>query len=148
MKEYKIGEVFTTGDGKTVQCVRSNGLCTGCVFLTMISGAPRCESLAEICDTPRCKSREIDCSECSREDRQHVIFEELEEFKQHTEYPVGKLLLFGGKIIEIVGNNGKKLCKGCALFDYRICNDVLCLPIDRTDGKNVIFKLMANVTED
>lgn len=32
MKEYKIGEVFTTRDGKTVQCVRSNGLCTGCVF--------------------------------------------------------------------------------------------------------------------
>ena len=84
MKEYKIGEVFTTGDGKTVQCVRSNGLCTGCVFLTMISGAPRCESLSEICDTPRCKARDIDCSECSREDRQHVIFEELEEFKDHV----------------------------------------------------------------
>lgn len=79
MKEYKIGEVFTTGDGKTVQCVRSNGLCTGCVFLTMVTGAPRCEFLAEICDTPRCKARDIDCSACSREDRQHVIFEEVED---------------------------------------------------------------------
>ena len=83
MKEYKIGEVFTTRDGKTVQCVRSNGLCTGCVFLTRLSGAPRCEA-REIGDAPRCKSREIDCSECSREDRQHVIFEELEELKEHV----------------------------------------------------------------
>lgn len=79
MKEYKIGEIFTTRSGKTVQCVRSNGLCTGCVFLTMITGAPRCESLAEICDTPRCKARDIDCSGCSREDGQHVIFEEVED---------------------------------------------------------------------
>ena len=84
MKEYKIGEVFTTRDGKTVQCVRSNGLCTGCVFLTRISGAPRCDFLAEIGDTPRCKARDIDCSGCSREDRQHVIFEELEELKDHV----------------------------------------------------------------
>lgn len=67
MIEYKVGEVFTTGDGKTVQCVRSNGLCSGCVFLTKIG------------DTPRCKAMYIDCSECSREDGQHVIFEELED---------------------------------------------------------------------
>lgn len=146
MKEYKIGEVFTTGDGKTVQCVRSNGLCTGCVFLTMISGAPRCESLAEICDTPRCKSRDIDCSECSREDRQHVIFEELEELKEHTEYPVGKLLTFEGKVIEVVENT-ERSCKGCARFNYWNCDNALCRPSERTDGKNAIFKLMANVTE-
>ena len=67
MKEYEIGEVFTTGDGKTVQCVRSNGLCSGCVFLTNIG------------DAPRCKAMDLDCSACSREDGQHVIFEELEE---------------------------------------------------------------------
>lgn len=147
MKEYKIGEVFTTGDGKTVQCVRSNGLCTGCVFLTMITGAPRCESLAEICDTPRCKARDIDCSECSREDRQHVIFEELEELKEHTEYPVGKVLTFEGKVIEVVENT-ERSCKGCARFNYWNCDNVLCPPSERTDGKNVIFKLMANVTEE
>jgi hypothetical protein len=67
MIEYKVGEVFTTEDGKTVRCVRSNGLCTGCVFLTKIG------------DSPRCKAMDIDCSECSREDGQHVIFEYLED---------------------------------------------------------------------
>lgn len=67
MKEYRVGEVFTTNEGKTVQCVRSNGLCTGCVFLTRIG------------DEPRCKAMYVDCSACSREDGQHVIFEELED---------------------------------------------------------------------
>ena len=67
MKEYRVGEVFTTDEGKTVRCVRSNGLCSGCVFLTKIGS------------TPRCKAGDIDCSECSREDGQSVIFEELED---------------------------------------------------------------------
>lgn len=71
MKEYKVGEVFTIGDGKTVQCVRSNGSCIGCVFLT------------KIVDAPQCKARDIDCSRYSREDGQHVIFEELEELKEN-----------------------------------------------------------------
>ena len=146
MKEYKIGEVFTTGDGKTVQCVRSNGLCTGCVFLTMITGAPRCESLAEICDTPRCKARDIDCLECSREDRQHVIFEELEELKEHTEYPVGKLLTFKGKVVEVVGNNDEKSCYDCALFFHDRCNYVNCVPVERMDGEHI--KFVEHVTAD
>lgn len=146
MKEYKVGEVFTTGDGKTVQCVRSNGLCTGCVFLTMISGAPRCEA-REIGDAPRCKSRDIDCSECSREDRQHVIFEELEELKQHTEYPVGKLLTFEGRVVEVVDDNDEKACKGCALLDYDYwgCHRVSCTPDERRDENYV--KLKEHVTE-
>ena len=67
MKEYRVGEVFTTDEGKTVQCVRSNGLCTGCAFLTNIDGEPHCKAMA------------IDCSGCSREDGQHVIFEEVED---------------------------------------------------------------------
>ena len=67
MKEYRVGEVFTTDEGKTVQCVRSNGLCSRCVFLANIDGLPRC------------KAGNIDCSEISREDGQHVIFEELED---------------------------------------------------------------------
>lgn len=151
MIEYKIGEVFTTEDGKMVQCVRSNGLCTGCVFLTMISGAPRCDFLAEICDTPRCKARDIDCSECSREDRQHVIFEELEELKEHTEYPVGKVLTFEGTVVEVVGNNDEKSCTGCALFDYELfnyegCDNILCIPCERMDKKYVKFK--EHVTEE
>lgn len=146
MKEYKIGEVFTTGGGKTVQCVRSNGLCTGCVFLTRISGAPRCDFLTEMLDSPRCKARDIDCYDGSREDRQHVIFEELEELKEHTEYPVGKVLTFEGKVIEVVENT-ERSCKGCARFNYWNCDNILCRPSERTDGKNVIFKLMANVTE-
>ena len=65
MKEYRVGEVFTTDEGKTVQCVRSNGLCSRCVFLTKIG------------DAPRCKAMYVDCSECSREDGQSVIFEDL-----------------------------------------------------------------------
>ena len=145
MKEYKIGEVFTTGNGKTVQCVRSNGLCTGCVFLTMITGAPRCESLAEIYDTPRCKARDIDCSECSREDGQHVIFEELEELKWRTEYLVGKVLSFEGRVVEVVGNNDERSCEGCALFNYRGCHNILCIPAGRMDGKYIKFK--EHVTE-
>lgn len=135
MKEYKVGEVFTTEDGKTVQCVRSNGLCIGCVFLTKIG------------DAPWCKAGNIDCSDISREDRQHVIFEELEELKEHMEYPVGKVLAFEGRAVEVVGNNDMS-CEGCARFDYWNCDNVLCRPSERTDGKNVIFKLMANnVTE-
>ena len=67
MKEYKVGEVFTTGDGKTVRCVRSNGLCSGCVFLANKGGEPRCKAMY------------LDCSGCSREDGQHVIFEYLED---------------------------------------------------------------------
>lgn len=130
MKEYEIGEVFTTGDGKTVQCVRSNGLCSGCVFLTKIG------------DAPRCKAMDIDCSECSREDRQHVIFEELEELKEHTEYPVGKLLTFEGRVVEVVGNNDEKSCHGCALFEYSYmsCHNILCIPTERADENYVKFK--------
>ena len=134
MKEYKIGEVFTTEDGKTVQCVRSNGLCSGCVFL------------AKIGDAPRCKAVDIDCSECSREDGQHVIFEELEELKEHTEYPVGKVLAFKGKVVEVVDNNNEKCCYGCALFFYRGCFDIHCVPRERVDEKYVKFKKY--VTED
>lgn len=137
MKEHRVGEVFTTDEGKTVQCVRSNGLCSGCDFLT------------DMLDSPRCKARDIDCSECSREDRQHVIFEELEELKEHTEYPVGKVLMFEGEVAEVVEvADNEKLCEGCARFNYWNCDNVLCRPSERTDGKNVIFKLMANVTEE
>lgn len=134
MIEYKVGEVFTTDEGKIVQCVRSNGLCSGCVFLTKIG------------DAPRCKAVDIDCSECSREDGQHVIFEELEELKEHTEYPVGKLLAFKGKVVEVVDNNAEKSCYGCALFFYRGCFDIPCVPRERVDEKYVKFKKY--VTED
>lgn len=134
MKEYKVGEVFTTGDGKTVQCVRSIGLCSGCVFLTKIG------------DAPRCKAMDIDCSECSREDGQHVIFEELEEFKEHTEYPVGKVLEFEGEAVEVVGNNDERSCDGCALRNYRSCFNVLCIPAERVNEDYVKFK--KHVTEE
>ena len=133
MKEYKVGEVFTTEDGKTVQCVRSNGLCGGCVFLTKIG------------DAPRCKARDIDCSDCSREDRQHIIFEELEEVKEHTEYPVGKVLAFEGETVEVVVDRYEMPCSACALFDYDNCNNVLCTPVERTDGEFIKFK--KHVTE-
>lgn len=135
MKEYKVGEVFTTGDGKTVQCVRSNGLCSGCVFLTKIGS------------TPRCKAGDIDCSECSREDGQHVIFEELEELKEHTEYPVGKALTFKGEIVEVVavGISNETPCYSCALFSYDRCYHVNCAPAERVDESFIKFK--KHVTE-
>lgn len=138
MKEYKVGEVFTTGDGKTVQCVRSNGLCSGCVFLT------------KIVDAPQCKARDIDCSKYSREDGQHVIFEELEEFKEHTEYPVGKVLAFEGEAVEgeaveVVGNNDERSCYGCSLLNYQCCHTVPCTPAERADEKYIKFK--KHVTE-
>lgn len=136
MKEYKVGEVFTTGDGKTVQCVRSNGSCNGCVFLT------------KLCYAPRCKAMDIDCSECSREDGQHVIFEELEELKEHTEYPVGEVLAFEGEaveVVELVGNN-ERSCDGCALRNYLRCFNILCIPSERVDEKFIKFK--KHVTED
>lgn len=135
MIEYEVGEVFTTDEGKTVQCVRSNGLCSGCVFLTKIGDAPRCGAI------------DIDCSECSREDGQHVIFEELEELKGHTEYPVGKVLAFRGEAVEVVYNNQLyKNCIGCALSGIGACNDALCLPGERTDDNYVKFK--KHVTEE
>lgn len=128
MIEYKVGEVFTTDEGKIVQCVRSNGLCSGCVFLTKIG------------DKPRCKSGGIDCSACSREDDQSVVFEELEEIKEHTEYLVGKVLTLRGKVIEVVEQNEAKCCYGCALFTYRYCNHIPCVPAERMDDNYVKFK--------
>lgn len=137
MKEYKIGEVFTTDEGKTVQCVRSNGLCSGCVFLTKIG------------DAPRCKGLDIACSDCSREDNQSVVFEELEKFKEHTAYPVGKVLAFEGEAVEVVkvvGNNNKRSCDGCALRNYYSCFNVPCISTERADGKYIKFK--KHVTEE
>lgn len=135
MREYKVGEVFTTEDGNTVQCVRSNGLCSGCVFLTKIG------------DAPRCKAMDLDCSERSREDGQHVIFEELEEFEEHTEYPVGKVLAFRGEAVEVVDNNKLyKACTGCVFSGISTCNDAPCIPRERTDGAYVKFK--KHVTEE
>lgn len=136
MKEYRVGEVFTTEGGKTVQCVRSNGLCSGCVFLTKIGS------------TPRCKAGDIDCSECSREDGQHIIFEELEELKEHTEYPVGKVLTFKGKVVEVVtvGIGDETPCYSCALFSYDRCYNVNCAPSERVDENFV--KFIGRVTEE
>lgn len=138
MKEYRVGEVFTTEDGKTVQCVRSNGLCIVCVFLTNID------------EKPRCKAGDIDYSECSREDGQHVIFEELEELKElkeHTDYPVGKVLTFKSRVVEVVGvgNNDKTSCYSCALFSYDRCYNVNCTSTERMDKKSV--KFIEHVTE-
>ena len=134
MKEYRVGEVLTTGEGKTVQCVRSNGLCTGCAFLTKIGS------------TPRCKAGDIGCSGCSREDRQHVIFEELEELKRNTEYPVGKVLAFEGKAVEVAGINKLHMdCTGCVLFNRTNCTNAFCTPCERTDGGYV--KFIGHVTE-
>nr|DAI15001.1 MAG TPA: hypothetical protein [Caudoviricetes sp.] len=134
MIEYKVGEVFTTDEGKIVQCVRSNGLCSGCVFLTKMGS------------TPRCKAVNIECTDCSREDGQHVIFEEVEELKEHTEYPVGKLLTFKGKVVEVVDNNDEKSCYDCALFNYRYCNHIPCVPVERMDGEHI--KFVEHVTEE
>lgn len=137
MEEYKVGEVFTTEDGKTVQCVRSNGLCSGCVFLTKIS------------DAPRCKAMDIDCSECSREDGQHVIFEELEEFKYNKEYKVGEVLSYNGAVAEVVDNSQpNRNCRGCIFYGIYPCNFALCVPVERTDDNYVKFEKVRDVTAE
>lgn len=100
MKEYRVGEVFTTDEGKTVQCVRSNGLCSGCVFLTNIDGEPRC------------KAMDVACSDCSRGDGQHVIFEELEAVA--------------------VDNIVEGLCEGCLFLE---CHNVFSTPDERRECK-------------
>ena len=136
MKEYRVGEVFPTDEGKTVQCVRSNGLCSGCAFLTKIG------------DAPRCKAMDIDCSACSREDGQHVIFEELEELEEHVDYPVGKVLAFEGGVVEVVeavGYNEEGPCDGCALRDYWSCFNAPCISAERADNNYIKFK--KHVTE-
>lgn len=136
MKEYKIGEVFTTDEGKTVQCVRSDGFCRGCVFYAVIGGKQRCKGL------------DIACSDCSREDNQSVVFEELEELKEHTDYPVGKVLAFKGKVVEVVtvGISDETSCYSCALFSYDRCYNVNCTSTERMDEKSV--KFIEHVTED
>lgn len=136
MKECKVGEVFTTDEGRTVQCVRSNGLCSGCVFLAKIGG------------TPRCRAGDIYCSDCSRGYGQHVIFEELEELKEHTDYPVGKVLTFKGKVVEVAaaGISDETSCYSCALFSYDRCYNVNCISTERMDGEHV--KFIEHVTEE
>lgn len=136
MKEYKVGEVFTTDEGQTLRCVRSNGLCSGCVFLTKIT------------DKPRCKAMDLDCSECSREDGQHVIFEEIEEFKYKTEYPVGKVLALAGSLVEVVkdGMYGSR-CQECVFHDA-YCGNILCMSYERSDDAYVAFKKIEDVTEE
>lgn len=137
MKDYKVGEIFTTGDGKTVQCVRSNGLCSGCVFL------------AKIVDALQCKAMDMDCSECSREDGQHVIFEELEEFKYNKEYKVGEVLSYNGTVAEVVDNNQpNRNCRGCIFYGIYPCNFALCVPVERTDDNYVKFEKVRYVTEE
>ena len=136
MKEYRVGEVFTTDEGKTVQCVRSNGLCSGCVFLTKVG------------DEPRCKAMDVDCSDCSREDGQHVIFEELEEFKYNNEYKVGEVLSYNGTVAEVVDNNQpNRNCRGCIFYGIYPCNFALCVPVERTDDNYVKFEKVRDVTE-
>ena len=77
-----------------------------------------------------------------------MIFEELGELKEHTEYPVGKVLMFEGRVVEVVGNNDEKSCHGCALFEYSYmsCHNILCIPAERMDEKYV--KFITHVTED
>lgn len=128
MIEYKVGEVFTTDEGKTVQCVRSNGLCSGCVFLTKIGDAPRCEAM------------DVDCSDCSREDGQHVIFKEIERVTYNKEYKPGTVMRFRDKLI--ICNECKKedhCGGGCVFWDEKNCLPIPCHWRDRSDGKAVEF---------
>lgn len=128
MIEYKVGEVFTTDEGKTVQCVRSNGLCSGCVFLTKI-----------VC-APRCKAMDVDRSDCSREDGQHVIFKEIERVTYNKEYKPGTVLRFRDKLIICNERKKEDYCGGsCVFWDEKNCLPIPCHWRDRSDGKAVEF---------
>lgn len=144
MKKYKVGEVFTTECGKTVQCVRSNGLCSGCVFLTNIDGAPRCKAMG------------VDCSDCSREDGQHVIFEELEELKENTsgyppfnpnrEYHLFERFQYNGVVAECRKFELFNPCRDCAIYP---CADSYnnCMAFKRMDKVGVFYKKLEDVAE-
>lgn len=143
MKEYRVGEVFTTDEGKTVQCVRSNGLCSGCVFLTKMGGAPRC------------KAKDIDCSECSREDGQHVIFEELEEFKEHADYPpfdpdreyhLFERFQHNGVVAECRKYESSDPCGDCVIHPCAVTYHN-CMAFKRMDKVDVFYKKLEDVTE-
>lgn len=117
-------------DGSTYAVVESDTFCDGCVF----HSETRCEAM----NIP-----EIQCDANLREDGKHVIFEELEEFKEHTAYPVGKVLAFEGEVVEVVevvGNNDKRSCDGCALRNYYSCFNVPCIPAERVDESFIKFK--------
>lgn len=126
MKEYKVGEVFTSEDGKTVQCVRSNGFCSGCVFL------------AKIGDPPRCKAMDINCSECSREDNRDVVFKEIEHITPIKEYKPGTVLTYKDKLIICKECKPEDHCESCILWDED-CLSFPCHYRDRSDGKSVHF---------
>lgn len=144
MKEYKVGEYFTTEDGKTVQCVRSNGLCSGCVFLTKIGSAPRC------------KAGDIDCTDCSREDGQSVIFEELEELKHHTEYPpfdsdreyqLFERFQHNGVVAECRKHDSSDPCRDCVIYPCAVTYHN-CMSFKRMDKVDVFYKKLEDVTEE
>ena len=142
MKEYKVGEVFTTDEGKTVQCVRSNGLCTGCAFYAVIGGKPRC------------KAMDAYCSERSREDGQHVIFEELKEntsgyptFSPDREYHLFERFQHNGVVAECRKYELFNPCRDCAIYP---CADSYnnCMAFKRTDKVDVFYKKLKDVTEE
>lgn len=83
-----------------------------------------------------------------RVDGKNVIFEELEEFKEHAEYPVGEVLTFEGEVVEVVEvvNDNESSCDGCALCNHPCCLTVPCAPAERVDEKFIRFK--KHVTEE
>lgn len=131
-------------DGRTYASVEvdENVACKGCVFYTV----------GWDMNTPRCTAAnipEFQCVSVVGDEEKNVIFEELEKFKEHTEYPVGKVLAFEGEVVEVVkviGNNNKRSCDGCALRNYYSCFNVPCIPTERADEKYIKFK--KHVTED
>lgn len=142
MIEYKVGEVFTTDEGKIVQCVRSNGLCSGCVFLTKIG------------DAPRCKAMDIDCSFCSREDNQSVIFEELKEntpkyppFNPYREYHLFERFQYNGVVAECREYELFNPCRDCAIYPCAVTY-LNCMAFKRVDKIDVFYKKLENVTEE
>lgn len=123
-------------DGSIFAVVESDTFCDGCIFHS--------ETGCEAVNIP-----EIQCGADLREDGKNVIFEELEKFKEHTAYPVGKVLAFEGEVVEVVkvvGNNNKRSCDGCALRNYYSCFNVPCIPAERVDGSFIKFK--KHVTEE
>lgn len=144
MKEYRVGEVFTTDEGKTVQCARSNGLCTGCAFYAVIGGKPRCRAM------------DVYCSGYSREDGQSVIFEELEELKENTpryppfnpdrEYHLFERFQHNGVVAECCERELFDPCRDCAIYPCAVTYHN-CMAIKRMDMVSVFYKKLEDVTE-
>lgn len=122
--ERKVGEIFTY-EGKTYKVVPSLRTCNGCAF-----------NNKTICLDESIKSRRGNCSYVCREDKQHVIFVEL----NNMEIKDNQLTINIPEGMKIDTENSD-LAKGIIKFKTKSItyNDVYCEIHDTTIAVNTYF---------